>query len=26
VLSELGMSQNEIDALRVQGAIGPAYP
>jgi len=26
VLAELGKSQNEIDALRVQGAIGPAYP
>jgi itaconate CoA-transferase len=26
VLTELGKSQNEIDALRVQGAIGPVYP
>jgi itaconate CoA-transferase len=26
VLTELGMSQNQIDALRVQGAIGAAYP
>jgi itaconate CoA-transferase len=26
VLTEIGMSQNQIDALRVQGAIGPAYP
>ena len=26
VLAELGKSQNEIDALRVQGAIGPVYP
>jgi itaconate CoA-transferase len=26
VLAEFGMSQNEIDALRAQGAIGPAYP
>jgi itaconate CoA-transferase len=26
VLVELGKSQNEIDGLRLQGAIGPVYP